>query len=229
MSRPEFFESPARSNSRLFPGSLFRTKSAFVVEVAVGFALIEAALWDRRHIAPWSWLALAWIVASTVTAGFSLPQLGAGATGLKRALWVAAAGLLLAAGIAAGGALAGTLHSYTHGSNVALGSVLYVGWALAQEFILQSFFFLRLERILNSGKRAAWVAALLFFLAHLPNPVLLITAAIAGPLLCELFRRYRNIYPLAIAHALVGLALAAAIPDLIHHQMKVGIAYYHWR
>jgi membrane protease YdiL (CAAX protease family) len=39
-----------------------------------------------------------------------------------------------------------------------------------------------------------WAASLLFFLAHLPNPVLLIAAAIAGPLLCELFPPYRNIY-----------------------------------
>ncbi len=46
------------------------------------------------------------------------------------------------------------------------------------------------------------------------------------PLLCELFCRYRNLYPLAIAHGLVGLVLAAAIPDLIHHQMKVGMAYF---
>ena len=94
---------------------------------------------------------------------------------------------------------------------------------------MQSFFFVRLERIPSSGRKAVWTASLLFFLAHLPNPVLLIAAAIAGPLLCELFRRYRNIYPLAIAHALVGLALAAAIPDLIHHQMKVGMAYFHWQ
>lgn len=105
--------------------------------------------------------------------------------------------------------------------------MLYLGWALGQEFILQSFFFVRLERILNSGRKAVWAASLLFIASHVPNPVLLIVAAVAGPLLCELFRRYRNIYPLAIAHALVGLALAAAIPDLIHHQMKVGMAYFH--
>jgi membrane protease YdiL (CAAX protease family) len=198
------------------------------VQIGVGFALIEAALWEGRHVAPWAWLALAWIVASTLTAGFSASELGLSSRGVFSALWVAGTGLLVAAGIVAGGAVAGTLHTYSNQAHPALGSLVYLGWALGQEFILQSFFFLRLERILSSGRKAVWAASLLFFLAHLPNPVLLIAAAIAGPLLCELFRRYRNIYPLAIAHGLVGLALAAAIPDLIHHQMKVGAAYFHW-
>jgi hypothetical protein len=31
-----------------------------------------------------------------------------------------------------------------------------------------------------------WAVSLVFFLAHLPNPVLLITVAIAGPLLGDL-------------------------------------------
>jgi membrane protease YdiL (CAAX protease family) len=143
-------------------------------------------------------------------------------------VWVAGAGLLLAAGIAAGGAVAGTLHVYSNQRHPALGSLLYVGWALAQEFIIQSFFFVRWERILKSGTYAVWATALLFLVAHLPNPVLLIAAAVAGPVLSELFRRYRNICPLAIAHAAIGLALAAAVPDVMHHQMKVGLAYFQW-
>jgi membrane protease YdiL (CAAX protease family) len=228
MSALEFsnFSAPTAGERR---PSFLQSRTAYVVEAGVGFALIEAALWEGRHIAPWAWLALAWIIASTLIAGFSWRELGVTRHGLRPALWVAGGGLLLAAGIAAGGARAGTLHIYRNQAHPALGGLLYLGWALAQEFILQSFFFARLERILNSRKKAVWAASLLFFLAHLPNPVLLIAAAIAGPVLCELFRRYRNIYPLAIAHALVGLALAAAIPDLIHHQMKVGMAYFHWQ
>ena len=69
---------------------------------------------------------------------------------------------------------------------------------------------------------------LVFFLAHLPNPVLLLVTAIAAPIFIELFRRYRNLYPLAIAHALVGLALAVALPDGVTHQMKVGSGYLYW-
>lgn len=200
----------------------------YAVEAAIGFALIEAALWMGHHIAPWAWVALAWIVASTLAAQPSLWELGLTARGLRPALWVAGAGLMLAAAIVAGGAAAGTLHLYSSQLHPALGALLYAAWALAQEFILQSFFFVRLERISKKANRAVWIAGLLFFLVHLPNPVLLIASAITGPLLVELFRRYRNLYPLAIAHALVGLALAAAVPDLLHHQMKVGLAYFHW-
>jgi hypothetical protein len=231
MSSPESSRFPARLPVQQcsFPARFFQSKSAFAVQIGVGFALIEAALWEGRHIAPWAWLALAWIVASTLTAGFSGRELGLSGRGVRAALWVAGAGLLLAGVIVAGGELAGTLHTYSKQAHPVLRSLLYVAWALGQEFILQSFFFVRLERIFESGRKAMGAASLLFFLVHLPNPVLLVAAAIAGPLLCELFRRYRSIYPLAIAHGLVGLTLAAAIPDLMHHQMKVGMAYFHWQ
>lgn len=209
--------------------SSFPPSFVAVAQAVIGFALIEAALWEGRHIAPWAWLAAACIMGSTLIAGYSWRGLGLGVARVREGLWVAGAGALLAGGIVAGGVLAGTLHLYSIRVHPAVGALLYCAWALGQEFILQSFFFLRLERIFGSGKKAVWAAGLLFFLAHLPNPALLIAAAIAGPLLCQLFRRYRNIYPLAIAHGLIGLALAAAIPDQIHHQMKVGMAYFHWQ
>lgn len=228
-SESSSFRARAPAQQRSFPARFFQSRNGFAVQIGVGFVLIEAALWEGRQVAPWAWLALGWIAASTLTAGLSWREIGLSRRGMRPALWVAGGGLLLAGGIVAGGALAGTLHTYSNQPHPAQGSLLYVAWALGQEFILQSFFFVRLEQILNSGRKAVWAASLLFFLGHLPNPALLIAAAIAGPLLCELFRRYRNIYPLAIAHALVGLALAAAIPDLAHHQMKVGMAYFHWQ
>lgn len=221
-------ESCPRQPHSVSPAPFLQSRTLAGAEVAVGFALIEAALWQGRHIALWAWLAAVWVVASALTAGFSWRELGVAGAGLRRSLWVAGAGLLLAAGIVAGGALAGTLHLYSSQLHPAVGAMLYCAWAVGQEFVLQSFFFLRCERILGSSRQAVWAAGLLFFFAHLPNPVLLLAAAIAGPLLCELFRRYRNLYPLAIAHGLVGLALAAAIPDALHHQMKVGMAYFHW-
>jgi hypothetical protein len=226
---PDFPGSSFRPATAANSFSFFTSRTAYLLEVIVGFALIEAALWDGRHIAPWAWLALVWMVASTLASRPSPRELGLTARGLRAALWVAGAGLLLAAAILVGGAVAGTLHLYSSLRHPALGALLYVAWALAQEFILQSFFFVRLERVLNGAKRAVWVTALVFFVVHLPNPVLLVAASIAGPLLPELFRRYRNLYPLAFVHALVGLALAAAVPDLLHHQMKVGVRYFHWQ
>ena len=89
---------------------------------------------------------------------------------------------------------------------------------------MQSFFFIRFERLYGSSA-AVWIASALFAAAHLPNPVLL-AAALAGSLFfCEMFRRYRSIYPLGIAHALLGLTLAVTIPDSLLHHMRVGLGY----
>jgi len=100
----------------------------------------------------------------------------------------------------------------------------YVVWALIQEFILQSFFFTRCEELFGSSA-AVWIAATLFAAAHLPSPVLTTFTLVGGLFFCEMFRRYRSIYPIGIVHALLGLTVAVTMPDSILHQMRVGISY----
>jgi hypothetical protein len=39
---------------------------------------------------------------------------------------------------------------------------------------------------------------------------------------------HRNLYPLAVAHALIGLALAVSVPDSIQRHMRVGLGYLHY-
>jgi membrane protease YdiL (CAAX protease family) len=104
----------------------------------------------------------------------------------------------------------------------------YAIWSLQQEFILQSFFYVRLESLLGS-RRAALGEALLFSAAHLPSPVLTLLSFIGGLLFCELFRRHRNIFPLGLVHATLGLTIAASLPDRLLHHMRVGLGYllYH--
>ena len=100
----------------------------------------------------------------------------------------------------------------------------YAIWALIQEFILQSFFFTRFEELYGSPA-AVWMASTIFASAHLPSPILT-TATLMGALFfCEMFRRYRSIYPLAIVHAMLGLTIAAITPDSLLHHMRVGIGY----
>ena len=48
---------------------------------------------------------------------------------------------------------------------------------------------------------------------------------IGGLVFCKLFRRYRNIYTLAVAQTILGMCLAAAVPNTVHHHMRVGIGY----
>jgi Type II CAAX prenyl endopeptidase Rce1-like len=104
----------------------------------------------------------------------------------------------------------------------------YAIWALEQEFILQLFFYVRLESILG-GRRAVGGAALLFCAAHLPSPVLTLMSLIGGVLFCEMFRRYRNIFPLGLVHAALGLTIAASLPDELLHHMRVGFGYLAYR
>lgn len=100
----------------------------------------------------------------------------------------------------------------------------YAVWSLVQEFILQSFFFVRLERVFG-GRRAVWAAAVLFAIAHIPSPLLTALSFLGALFFCEMFRRYRNVFPLGVVHAALGLTIAASLPDSILHHMRVGIGY----
>jgi hypothetical protein len=104
----------------------------------------------------------------------------------------------------------------------------YAIWALLQEFLLLSFFFVRLESVVGS-KRAVLSSALLFAATHVPNPVLTVTSFLGGLLFCEMFRRWRNLFPIGLIHAGLGLTIAASFPDAWLHQMRVGVGFlsYH--
>ena len=197
-------------------------------EVVVGYGLLEAALWSEGELR-WVWTAavVLWIAGVTAYHRPTLRQLGLGWTGFVRSLWAVGLAAVVGAAMLLGARLAGTLHVYPlHRTLLAIAGG-YLVWTLQQEFLLQSFFFLRLEQLLGSRK-AVWAAAGLFALAHFPNPVLLPATLVAGLAFCELFRRYRNIYTLAVAQAILGMCLAAAVPDALHHHMHVGIGYLGW-
>jgi len=100
----------------------------------------------------------------------------------------------------------------------------YVAWALIQEFLLQSFFFTRCEELFGS-LTAVWVAATVFAAAHLPSPILTTLTFAGGLFFCEMFRRYRSIYPIGIVHGMLGLSIALTMPDSLLHHMRVGIGY----
>ncbi len=84
-----------------------------------------------------------------------------------------------------------------------------------------------LESVLGSG-RAVLATAFLFSAAHIPSPVLTIATLLGALFFCEMFRRYRSIYPLGIVHAMLGLAMAASFPDTLLLHMRVGLGYLHF-
>ena len=102
----------------------------------------------------------------------------------------------------------------------------YVIWAVGQQFLLQSYFYLRFEQLFG-GRAAVVVSSVLFSLLHLPNLPLTGLTLVGGFFFTEMFRTYRSLYPLAIAHALMGIAIAYSFPDGLMHHMRVGLSY--WR
>jgi membrane protease YdiL (CAAX protease family) len=101
----------------------------------------------------------------------------------------------------------------------------YVIWAVGQQFLLQSYFYVRFEQLFG-GQAAVVVSSVLFALLHLPNLPLTGLTLAGGLFFTEMFRTYRSLHPLAIAHALMGIAIAYSFPDSLMHHMRVGLSYW---
>jgi membrane protease YdiL (CAAX protease family) len=147
---------------------------------------------------------------------------------LHFSVFVIAMGLLAALVVIVVSDRLGTLHRLFGQPNALLHGTSYLLWAVVQQWIQQSFFFVRMERIIHRGILASFTTAALFGLAHLPNPVLAPLTFLGGWLLSELYRRYRTLIPLGIAHGMVGLAIALSVPDRLNHHMRVGLGYLHY-
>jgi hypothetical protein len=217
-----------------------RPSSRALAELAVAYALILSVIWTPRP-----WQRLLWIVAAAgVAAMMARSWDGRRAIGLRyenfwRSLWVP--GVALAIAVAAI-MLSSRLHSLRlpippptgmGSTDDTLGHALlfvrsywaYALWTFIQQFLLQGFFLLRLLKLTSRPKMAAFAAAGLFALAHLPNPILTVTTLLWGFAACLVFLRYRNLYTLAIAHAILGITLAISIPGPVIRNMRVGLGY----
>jgi hypothetical protein len=195
-------------------------------EVAIAFLLIESALWSVGPTQKvFSFAGMVAILGFTVANRSSLRELGLGMTGFWRSLVVVPIAIVVASGFVTLGAWAGTLRSLFGAGSVYVHAFGYGIWSLEQEFILNSFFYLVLEKLLGNSNRTALCAALLFSFAHIPNPILVPATLAGGLLFVQAFRRWRNIYPLGLAHAALGLSLALSTPDSWMHHMRVGLSF----
>ena len=203
-----------------------------LLELAVGYTLIMATIWTvnptQRVL---YWLAFAWIVATSWARRDGWTALGLGRKGLLQSLWIVGAALALAAIAIFIASRTHTLHRLHGPTPILLHGWGYIVWSVMQQFLLQSYFLLRLLRLLP-GKAAPIIAATgIFALAHLPNPILTPITLVWGAISCILFLRYRNIYTLGLAHGIMGLCVAVTVPNSLHHHMRVGLGYlrYHPR
>jgi hypothetical protein len=214
------------ASAKNWPRSAWRD----LVELAIGYGLILATVWTANPTQRvLYWLAFAWIIATSWARRDGWTALGLGRRGLMQSLWIVPAALLLSGLTVFLAWRAHSLHHLHGPTPVWLHGWGYIVWSLMQQFLLQSYFLLRLLRLLPGKALPILAATALFALAHLPNPVLTPITLIWGAISCVLFLRYRNIYALGVAHGIMGLCVAVTVPNSVNHHMRVGLGYlrYH--
>jgi membrane protease YdiL (CAAX protease family) len=173
------------------------TRSAVLIPAAM---VVILTMWhDLRH-REWgfSWVALV--------------------PGLWRALVVSFGALLVIGGA---GAALGTLHDRRD----FLGSLApLVLWGGAQQWVLQTVVLREAQRA-SSRAKGIVIAAVLFGVVHLPNPLLTPVTAAAALFWCWLYDRHPNIVPLALSHGLGTLALRYAFDEAMIGRLRIGAAY----
>ena len=201
-----------------------------LAELAFGYCLILAVIWTPHPLQHWLYfIALGWFIASIVLSFESWQAMGCCVAGFWRSSWVIGVALVLAA-IAT--FFASSFHTLHHPGGPEQWVRTFAGytiWSLMQQLLLQGYFLARLLRIVPKANIAAFLAASVFALAHLPNPILTPLTLIWGLTACLVFIRSRNVYPLAIAHAIFGICVAITIPASMLHNMRVGLGYLRYQ
>jgi hypothetical protein len=198
-----------------------------IVQLLLVLATIEGALWTQG-IAQSRWFVIA-VVTLLLCVLWNRPhatELGVGLHGLGGASLALPIAIIACSAILMASWWAGTLKVLYGDRPVSWHAIFYAIWALEQQFILNSFFYRRFESLVGNNGRALLLTAGLFSLVHIPNPVLVPATFIGGLFFVSMFRRFRNIYPLALAHAMLGLTLAITIPDYWLRHMRVGLGYF---
>lgn len=226
MSRQDFPQSLS-SSPFAFQNSAVQTsgRRALSLQVLLAYGLIMAAVWTPESPMKLLWMssAAACIVLFSLLGAYSTEEMGLKVPAATATLRVLAYGILMACAI--------PLISMLVGEHIAPLRHLpwhsawqYSIWAMLQQFILQSFLYVRLESLFGSRISVA-LTAVLFAAVHIPSPVLTICTLIGGLFFCEMFRRYRSIVAVGIVHAMLGLTVAVSFSDTVLHHMRVGIGY----
>lgn len=202
--------------------------SSAMLEVGLLFTGIMAYIWRWQHSYPHAWVALwALILLSHVLRHDTLRGLGLAVTGLRAsAQWV----LPLAALFYIPMLLYGFFHDrfvlLRPSWNALLLLLGYGSWCAFQQYLTQSYFHNRLMLVIRNRHVSSVLVGVMFSATHIPNVILMVATLIAGFIFAEVFARYRNIWPLALAQAVGGLLLAAVSPEALIHHMRVGPGYF---
>jgi len=207
-------------------GGVFRTRIGAAIQLTLVLIAIEGALWSRGVTQRYWFLAALAVIGLIVLISRPRAQdLGVGLQGIKQTSWIIPLALVVCSAFVVASVMFGTFGPLYGNMPVSWHAIFYAIWALEQQFILNAIFYRGFENLFGNGNLAVVITAALFALVHIPNPVLMPATFLGGLLFVEAFRRWRNIYPLAIAHAIFGLTLAVTFPDHWIRHMRVGLGF----
>jgi hypothetical protein len=198
------------------------SRKVSVVEALAVFAIIMAYIWKLRFTHPAFWLpVVALILLSHLVhheraraLGFQAKDFG----NCVRRFGPALIGLALA--ILSAGLLLGTIRPI--GFAQSMGSfALYLPWGLFQQYLLNAYFLKRFDTVLSQNA-ANLLTSGLFCAVHSPNWFLMLVTPVAGYGAVWVYRQYKNLYFLGIAHAMIGFLLFVSVPDSVSHHLNVG-------
>jgi membrane protease YdiL (CAAX protease family) len=185
-------------------------------------ALLEVALWAPLPVGILCGVgALCYITWQIHKAAGNARSLGLELSGLMRESWLLGATVALALAILAAAYFSGSLHRLWGLRHPWVAVAVYACWCFVQEFMLQCFC-LRMLRSLVSRASSLLLSGVVFAAAHLPNPSLTFVAFFAGVAFTAIYACRKNLYAVALIHAVLGLTLAVSAPDAWFHQLRVG-------
>jgi hypothetical protein len=217
---------------RFAPGGAVTPKERrrALFELCVGYGLILLVIWTPRPVQRWLyWAPVVWIATVSWLSFPGWSALGLRRVNFLRSFWMVGVAAVLALGAALMARRLGTLHAPDGALLFVRTYIGYAVWSMVQQFLLLGFFLWRLLRVMRGTAWSVMASALIFALAHLPNPVLTPATLVWGLVSCMVFLRYRNLYPLGLAHAIFGIGIAISVPATVTHNMRVGLGYLSYR